>query len=200
MLVGHNGAGKSTLLAILATLSRPTSGQVLYGELDHQQMDDNMRAEIGVVDHSPMLYRQLTGRENLLFFAKLYGLPQPADAVQSWLERVGMDQEAHRPVAQLSRGMIQRLALARALIHDPSVLLMDEPFTGLDREAIDLLRGELSAAREQGKVVVLTTHELGAADQLCQHLMVLKRGRLAVDIDDKPLTTACIREHYDAAR
>ncbi len=199
LLLGPNGAGKSTLLSILGTLSRPTSGDVLYDDVPHAEAEAGLRGRIGQVDHAPMLYRQMSGRENLLFFARMYGVAQPAAAVDSWLERVGMDRHGDRPVRQLSRGMVQRLALARALIHDPSLLLLDEPFTGLDREATGVLRQQLDAARREDKVVVVTTHELDAMDGLCDELIVLKGGKLAERIEEPGMDAARLREAYHAA-
>ena len=198
LLLGPNGAGKSTLLSILSTLSRPTSGEVTYGDVGHEEAETTMRGRIGQVDHAPMLYRQMSGHENLLFFARMYGVAQPEAEVDAWLERVGMTRHARRPVGQLSRGMIQRLALARALLHDPALVLMDEPFTGLDREATGLLREELTAAGEAGKVVILTTHELDAVDGLCGQLVVLGGGRVVADIEEKGMATARVKEHYHA--
>ena len=199
LLVGPNGAGKSTLLRILSTLSRPTSGEVTYDEVGHLEAETLLRGRIGQVDHAPMLYRQMSGRENLLFFARMYGVPDPEATVEAWLDRVGLAGHAKRPVRQLSRGMIQRLALARALLHDPALLLLDEPFTGLDQEAIKLLREELAAAGEAGKVVILTTHELDAVDGLCGQLLVLREGRVAAQIEEPGMDAERVREHYHAA-
>ena len=199
LLLGPNGAGKSTMLSILGTLSRPTSGEVLYGDVPHPEAEASLRSRIGQVDHAPMLYRQMSGRENLLFFARMYGVPEETAAVDGWLERVGMDRHADRPVSQLSRGMVQRLALARALIHDPALLLLDEPFTGLDREATGVLRQELATARDKGKVVVLTTHELDAVDGLCDELLVLRDGKLASRTEEPGMAADRLREAYHAA-
>lgn len=199
LLMGPNGAGKSTLLSIACTLSRPTSGQVFYGELTHAQAEAGMRHRIGLVAHAPMLYGQLSTRENLLFYARMYGVESPEQQVEAWLHRVGLADLAHRPVEQLSRGLAQRGALARALIHDPDLLLLDEPFTGLDRDAVDLLRRELLAAREAGKTVVLVTHDVEAADSLCEQLVVLKRGRVALELSAPPMAAEAILERYHGA-
>jgi heme exporter protein A len=198
LLMGPNGAGKSTLLTILSTLSRPSSGEVRYGDHDHRAADE-LRGLIGLVAHSPMLYRQMSSRENLLFFARLYDVPDPEHVVQGWLSRVGMTQAADRPVQQLSRGMVQRVALARALIPEPQLLLLDEPFTGLDREATELLRREIAAARDAGKIVAIVTHDVEAVDGLCGHLLVLARGRVAADLHEPALGATRILEHYHAA-
>jgi heme exporter protein A len=196
LLVGPNGAGKSTLLAILSTLSRPSSGEVRYGEHDHAYAERHLRGRIGLLAHTPMLYERMTGRENLLFFARMYGVPEAAAAVSRTLTRVGMEDAADRPVSQLSRGMAQRLALARALLSDPDLLLLDEPFTGLDREAVGLLRDELEAARAGGRLVLVVTHDLEAVDGLCGHLLVLREGRLAVEQAESALSSQRILELY----
>jgi heme exporter protein A len=201
LLMGPNGAGKSTLLSILSTLSRPSSGEVRYGSRSHRQAEEELRGRIGLVAHAPMLYRQLSCRENLRFWARLYGVGDAAAEVERWLARVGLAEAADKPAQDLSRGMAQRLALARALLPDPELLLLDEPFTGLDREAIATLRKELAAAREAGKIVALVSHELDAVDGLCQHLVVLRRGRVAGELREPggALAVARIQEAYLAA-
>ena len=133
LLLGPNGAGKSTLLGILSTLSRPSRGEVLYGDIPHPRAETELKGEIALVAHAPMLYRHLSGRENLRFFARIHGVQNAEEAVTAWLERVDMAHAADRPVAELSRGMTQRLTLARALLPGPRLLVLDEPFTGLDR-------------------------------------------------------------------
>jgi heme exporter protein A len=196
LVLGPNGAGKSTLLGILSTLSRPTSGEVLYGARDHRFAEENLRDRIGLCAHAPMLYRQLTGRENLRFFARLHGVSGAEAVVERWLDRVGMTEFADKPTLELSRGMAQRLALALALLAEPDLLLLDEPFTGLDREATELLRSELTAARAAGKIVVVVSHELGAVDGLAQHLIVLRRGRVATELREPALAATRIQEAY----
>ena len=199
LLMGPNGAGKSTLLAILSTLSRPTSGTVRYGELDHRAAEGALRGRIGLLAHIPLLYERMSCRENLLFFARLYGLDPAEELVQRWLVRVGMEEAADKAVSQLSRGMLQRVALARALLPDPDLLLLDEPFTGLDRDAVRLLREELRGAREAGKIIVVVTHDVEAVDGLCDRLLVLKRGKLAAELAEAALPFRRIQEHYHAA-
>jgi heme exporter protein A len=201
LLMGPNGAGKSTLLSILSTLSRPSSGQVFFGELEHARAEAELRGRIGLLAHAPLLYRQLSGRENLIFFARLYGLdPGEAEAAASgWLQRVGMSAEADKPVQALSRGMTQRVALARALLPDPDLLLLDEPFTGLDREAVELLRTELRRAAAAAKLVVLVSHDLDAVSGLVDQLLVLRRGKLVADQSEQGLAAAAILERYRAA-
>lgn len=196
LIMGPNGAGKSTLLGVLSTLTRPSSGSVRYGDKDHGHAAQHLRHRIGVLAHNPMLYPQLTGRENLLFFARLYGLSaaHAEEAARQWLERVHLEGQGDRPVHQLSRGMTQRIALARTLLPAPELLLLDEPFTGLDREASELLRRELRLAAERGAIVALVTHQLAALEELGQQLLVLERGRLVREERGTGLVTAFIRE------
>jgi len=199
LLMGPNGAGKSTLLGILSTLSPPTSGEVRYGEHDHPTAHRLLRGRIGLLAHDAMLYDRMSCRENLVFFARLYGLSRPAEVASRWLERVQMQEAADRQVSQLSRGMLQRVALARVLLPDPELLLLDEPFTGLDRDAVALLRQQLKQVREAGTIILLVTHDVEAVDGLCDHLLVLRRGHLAAEHRESGLAGRQIQERYHAA-
>ena len=143
VIFGPNGAGKSTLIRILSSLSRPTGGRVLIGGLDLATHADGIRRYLGVVSHAPLLYDSLTAEENLRFFAQLYGMKEPAPRIAEMLERVGLTARRNDLVRTFSRGMVQRLAIARALLHDPQVLLLDEPDTGLDPQAAEMLHGLL---------------------------------------------------------
>ena len=177
-LLGGNGAGKTTLLNILATLERPSSGEVYYDRNRWATVARRGRAHVGWVSHAALVYEDLTGRENLTFYARMYGLEAPAKQSERWLARVGLEEAADQRVAGYSRGMLQRLSVARALLHDPSLLLLDEPLTGLDRQwraKIGVLFGEL---RERGKIIVMSTHDLHALDGLCDRVGILKRGKL----------------------
>jgi ABC-type multidrug transport system ATPase subunit len=177
-LLGHNGAGKSTLLSIAATLLQPSSGTVRYG--DHAANGSAaLRARIGMLGHDLYLYPELSAAENLRFFARLYGLPDVERRVARGLEQAGLADRAGDVVSGYSRGMRQRLALERALIHDPRLLLLDEPFTGLDEGSRDTLRERLRVARAAGAIVVLTTHDIAAIDGLTDARMTLVDGRLA---------------------
>jgi heme exporter protein A len=175
-LEGPNGAGKSTLLAVLATVIRPTFGRVAYEPLGDDV--DVVRPELGWVAHESMLYRELTGRENVALAARLYGVSDEA----AW-ERACARVEAHafvdRRVGTLSRGQRQRIALARALVHGPSVLLLDEPWTGLDASSAALLERELVAERDRGNLVVVVTHAADQAERLGARRLRLEGGRVA---------------------
>jgi heme ABC exporter ATP-binding subunit CcmA len=177
-LLGPNGAGKSTMLAILATLLRPTSGRVRYGVAGPAEPGPALRAAIGVLGHDLFLYPELTARENLRFFGALCGLQDDDRAALAALERAGLSDRADDPVGSFSRGMRQRVALERALIHRPRLVLLDEPFTGLDDASTAVLVGRLRSLRDEGAIVVLATHDLDLADGLIDHAVFLRDGRM----------------------
>jgi heme exporter protein A len=179
--LGPNGAGKSTLLGILATLLRPTAGTVRYGALTSTQ-GATLRARIGVLGHDLFLYPELTARENLEFFAGVHGLDNPAAAAREALARAGLDERGDDPVSAFSRGMRQRVALERALIHRPRLVLLDEPFTGLDDASAAALLQRLHALRADGAMVVVATHDLDLADGLLDHALFLRDGRPAASV------------------
>jgi len=180
-VLGPNGAGKSTLLGILSTLVRPTSGRVSFAGqtvLRHSLV----RTTIGYVGHEPGLYGDLTARQNLQLFANLYGVPDAHQRVDQMLERVALADVRRDAIARtFSRGMQQRLALARALLHEPQILLFDEPSSALDPAGAAWLAEELARERAAGRLVVLVTHDLDAAAAVASHLVILRRGRLAFD-------------------
>ncbi len=178
-LLGPNGAGKSTLLSIAATLLQPTSGQVQFGAHAGRDGGPALRSRIGMLGHDLYLYAELSAAENLRFFAQIYGLSGIERRVDTALERAGLSGRRDDIVSGFSRGMRQRLALERALIHEPRLLLLDEPFTGLDEGARDALRVRLLAAKSEGAIVLLTTHDLAAIAQLTDATLSLVDGRLA---------------------
>jgi heme exporter protein A len=180
-LLGANGAGKSTLVGILATLVAPSSGEVRYGGAVAD--DDALRGAIGLIAHESLCYADLSGRENLEFFARLYGLPRPQARrrADELLERVGLGEAARRPARTYSRGMMQRLAVARAVAHQPRLLLADEPFTGLDRGGVELLGQLLEEERARGAILLVVTHDFDAVARLVDRVVVLHRGRIAHD-------------------
>jgi heme exporter protein A len=182
LLLGPNGAGKSTLLRIFATLVRPTSGTLRIHGADPRQTDRAvLRRRIGLLSHQGFLYDHLTGLENLLFYGRLYGLPDPLPAAVLALRGAGLVDRALDPTRSYSRGMQQRLAIERALLHDPDVVLLDEPFTGLDRRASDGLENRLAALRTAGRTCVMTTHDLRSGLRLADRVVILAGGRLAAD-------------------
>jgi ABC-type multidrug transport system ATPase subunit len=178
-LLGANGSGKSTLLSIASTLLPPTGGTVRYGAATAAAGGSSLRQRIGLLGHDLFLYTELTAEENLTFFAELYGLDDVDGRVREALRAAGLEDRAGDPVASFSRGMRQRLALERALLHSPRLLLLDEPFTGLDDPSAIALRARLARVREAGAIVLVTTHELEAIETIVDAAYVLSRGRCA---------------------
>ncbi|MCS6952801.1 MAG: heme ABC exporter ATP-binding protein CcmA [Bryobacterales bacterium] len=176
-LLGRNGAGKTTLLRILAGLSRPARGRVRILGTDARH--ETTRRRIGVLGHGIGLYDELSAFENLRLFASLYGAVDPAGTALAWLQRTGLEAVKDGLAREFSRGMRQRLALARVFLHEPSVLLLDEPFTALDDRAIAILQALLAEARTRGATIVLSTHQLREALELATHALLLVRGRTA---------------------
>ena len=184
-LLGPNGAGKSTILAMLATLLKPTSGAIRYGRVPPATHGPGLRARIGVLGHDLFLYPELTARENLAFFAGLYQCPEPQHAAGRALQQAGLADRADDPVSSFSRGMRQRVALERALIHQPRLALLDEPFTGLDDASAAALVMRLRSLRDAGTIVVLATHDLDLAEGLLDQALFLRDGRV-VDAVARP--------------
>lgn len=182
-LLGPNGGGKSTLLRLLCGLSKPNAGVIRVGGWALPGEAAAVRAQIGVVAHKPLLYDTLTAAENLRFFGRLYGLPagESEARIRALLAEVGLAKRADDLVRTFSRGMQQRLSIARALLHQPDVLLFDEPHTGLDQAASAMLDAVIVRAREQGRTLVIATHELERAAQLATRAVILVRGRVAHD-------------------
>jgi heme exporter protein A len=174
-VLGPNGAGKSTLLRLLAGLARPNAGTIeIDGEPAHRR---SARRRIGYIGHATLLYPALTARENLVFAARLYQLPDPATRAAQLLEEADLGAVADEQVAGFSRGMAQRVAIARGLVHDPALLLLDEPFTGLDRSASERLLLRLASLHSDGRSLILVTHDLAHAAQLADASLVLANGR-----------------------
>ena len=181
-ILGGNGAGKSTLLKILSLQLRPSEGELSWeGRPLDRKSRLALRREVGLVAHRPMLYRALTGWENLELFDQLHGNPQSGRAarLEALLEEVGLSEAAMRPAGTYSRGMQQRLALARALLASPMLLLLDEPFSGLDQGASLRCHALIEARRRAGALVLLVTHDLSAAARLADRALILRRGRLS---------------------
>lgn len=178
-LVGPNGAGKTTFLRILASLSRPTLGEVRLAGHPLPAQAAAVRRILGVVSHQPLLYGDLTAEENLRFYARMYGLVDPEPRVREILDTVGLAKRRRDLVRQFSRGMQQRLAIGRAILHNPEVMLFDEPHTGLDPEAASMLDGLLSDVAARGRTVVMTSHDLARASGLASRVDILARGVIA---------------------
>ncbi|GIW43035.1 MAG: hypothetical protein KatS3mg077_0317 [Candidatus Binatia bacterium] len=180
-LVGPNGAGKSTLLKLLATLWRPTVGTLrLFGQ-HTRDPSPTVRQRIGYLGHESLLYPQLTLRENLALYGRLYGLSAPSPRVTDLFAQLALDGWGERPIRTLSRGLLQRAALARSLLHEPQLLLLDEPFTGLDAAAAERVAQMLHSLQHKGTTIVLSTHDFHQAEAFCQRVICLDRGRVVYD-------------------
>ncbi len=187
-LFGPNGAGKTTVLGMLSGSLRPTAGQVRIDDRPVDPRDLEAHGRIGVLSHQTFLYGRLTAAENLRFFGSLYRVPNLKDRVAERLEAVGLSDRADHQVQTYSRGMRQRLALARALLHDPEIVLLDEPYTGLDAHAADMLRSVLASLKDGRRTVVLVTHNLTQGLALADRVAIQVRGRFVYQgpVDDVP--------------
>jgi heme exporter protein A len=179
-ILGENGAGKSTLLRILAGLSRPSAGQfsALHEASSAPLTRDALRGKIGYVGHATLVYGELTARENLVFAARLHGRAPSRDQIDAILADVGLSDVADRRAGGFSRGMAQRLSIARAVVHEPNVLLLDEPFTGLDESSAERLSTQLVGLREGGRTLILVTHDPRRAVELSDRALILHRGEI----------------------
>ena len=192
---GRNGAGKTTFLKIAATLIRHTHGNLRIEGIDIREEPEQARRHIGFLSHTTYLYRDLTPIENLRFFSRLYSMPNAEERILSLLDRVGLRRRASDPVRAFSRGLHQRLGIARVMLHDPSIILLDEPYTGLDAHAVDVLDEMLLEACRRGKTIILTTHDLEQGLRNATRAAIIDRGKIVLDADAKD---AAIREAYQA--
>jgi len=176
-LIGRNGAGKTTLLRTIAGFSRPGRGRILIHGKEPRETET--RRQLGFIGHGISVYDELSALENLILYGKLYGVADPRKSALEWLERTGLERVRDGLVREFSRGMRQRLAVARAFLHEPAVLLLDEPFTALDDRAIAVLQTLLRQGLADGKTIVISTHQLREALDLASHVALLIRGELA---------------------
>jgi heme exporter protein A len=221
VIFGPNGAGKTTLIRILSSLSRPSGGAVSIGGLDLATHADGIRRHLGVVSHAPLLYDSLTAEENLRFFARLYAMKRPEARITAMLEQVGLSARRGDLVRTFSRGMVQRLAIARALLHDPELLLLDEPDTGLDPQAAEMLHhllsrlsgraaapggSEVGAAQTNGdsgalasstRTIVTITHSIERGLAIADRVAILANGRVVFEAVAAGLSPMDFRSIYD---
>ena len=176
-IFGPNGAGKTTLLRVLSTLARPSSGEARVGGVDLREEPDKARELIGFISHQSMLYPDLTAEENLLLYAELYGVTDPRARVAELLDAVGLSHRRLDQVRTFSRGMTQRVSIARALVHDPAVVFLDEPYSGLDPHAVEIFDSLIAAVRGD-RTFVMVSHDLAKGFEMCSHALVLARGRV----------------------
>lgn len=195
-IFGPNGAGKTTLVRCLATLSRPSGGRIRIDGQELRQASAGIRRRLGVVSHASFLHPPLTARENLSFYGSMFGVADPGRRAEEVADAVGIGSRLDDPVRTFSRGLLQRCAIARALVHDPDLLLFDEPFAGLDPVAADSLRDLLTDARRDGTTVVMTSHDLERGRKLADRIVVLDRGRVALDSPSAEISATDLARRY----
>ena len=195
-LLGPNGAGKTTLLRILASLSRPSLGEVNIAGYKLPQQAAQVRARLGVVSHLPLLYGDLSAEENLRFYARLFGIVNYELRITEVLEMTGLENRRRDLVRTFSRGMQQRLAIGRAVLHDPDVMLFDEPYTGLDQDASSMLDDVLKTVAAQGRTIVMTSHDLARAEDLATRFDILSRGVITASATRRQLKKTDLLTFY----
>lgn len=198
-LLGPNGAGKTTFLRILASLSRPSLGEVSVAGYRLPNEAAAVRARLGVVSHLPLLYGDLSAEENLRFYGRMYGIANLEPRITEVLEMVGLDNRRRDLVRTFSRGMQQRLAIGRAVLHDPDVMLFDEPYTGLDQDASSMLDEVLKTVAAKGRTVVMTSHDLARAEELATRFDILSRGVITATATHKQLKRTNLLTFYKEA-
>jgi heme exporter protein A len=198
-LLGPNGAGKTTFLRILASLSRPSLGEVTVAGYHLPNEAASVRARLGVVSHLPLLYGDLSAEENLRFYGRMYGLANLDLRITEVLEMVGLENRRRDLVRTFSRGMQQRLAIGRAVLHDPDVMLFDEPYTGLDQDASSMLDEVLQTVAAKGRTVVMTSHDLARAEDLATRFDILSRGVISASATQKQLKRSNLLTFYKEA-
>lgn len=198
---GPNGAGKTTLIKILTGLTRASSGTARIAGYEVEEGRPEMRRQIGVISHSTGLYSDLTPMENMVFFGKMYGLERPAESALAVLEDVGLTQRRNDRVGTFSRGMLQRLSIARAILHDPSILFLDEPFTGLDIHASNVLKEQLQVLHDKKRTILMTTHDVSCGLEMCDKVALQVMGKFAFFEDVKEVNKDNFETMYfDAVR
>lgn len=197
VLVGPNGTGKTTLLRIVAALSKPTAGSVCLAGIDVADGAVEVRRRVGFLSHQSLLYGDLTGEENLRFYGRMYDVANLEERMVAMLRQVGLESERHDLVRTFSRGMKQRLAIARALLHDPPVLLLDEPYTGLDRQAAEMLDAVLQDAGIGSRTVLWTTHDLERGLQVSRRAAILVDGGVACQMSGENWDPDGFRQEYE---
>jgi heme exporter protein A len=198
-LMGPNGAGKTTFLRILATLSKPSSGKVVVAGYSLPDQAADIRQRLGVVSHLPLLYGDLSAEENLLFYSRMYSIADPQNRISEVLEFVGLANRRKDLVRTFSRGMQQRLSIGRAILHDPAVLLLDEPHTGLDQDACEMLDHLLRDVAVRGRTIVMTTHDLSRVQDMANRFDVLSHGKIVASVAKSDLPQDGLLSYYRQA-
>ncbi|KAA3619588.1 MAG: heme ABC exporter ATP-binding protein CcmA [Calditrichaeota bacterium] len=195
-ILGPNGAGKSTFIRILSTLSRPNQGDIFIDGKSVFENPAEFRRKIGLIAHATFLYPELTAAENLKFYATLYRVPKPEKRADALLKTVGLAHRSNDRVRTFSRGMQQRLAIARAILNEPEILLLDEPYTGLDQSASQLLTDRILELKSENRTIVLITHNIQQGFQLADKIAVFKEGRIAFEAETGDMTESEFQQRY----
>ncbi len=195
-LFGPNGAGKTTLIRILSSLMRPTSGEVRVAGYDARSEGEDLRRIIGVISHNTFLYDNLTAFENLKFYGRMYDVNNLKERILDVLELVGLKGQIYDMVQTFSRGMQQRLSLARAILHEPAVLLLDEPYAGLDQNGIKILKGILEDFRKGGRTTIMTSHDLQRGLEMCSRVAILHSGIIVYNEDISRIVRGDFQQLY----
>jgi heme exporter protein A len=195
-ILGPNGAGKSTLLKVLSTLIKPTTGQVMINGLNLKKNQLEIKKLFGYLPHSSLLYDQYSPLENLIFFGKLYGVNNPEKRATELVKEVGLSFFLNEPVKNFSRGMIQRIAIARAIVHEPKILYLDEPHTGLDQGAIAILNNVIVSMKEKGTTTLMVTHDFKQAAEICDRILIMKNGKIVDDFKLKERNLDLVNDKY----
>jgi heme ABC exporter ATP-binding subunit CcmA len=195
-LFGPNGAGKTTLIRILSSLVRPTSGEALVAGYDARNEGQDLRRIIGVISHNTFLYDNLTAFENLKFYGRMYDVKGLKERIEEVLELVELKERMHERVLTFSRGMQQRLSVARMILHEPAILLLDEPYAGLDQNGIETLKGLLGGFREGGKTTIMTSHDLERGLEMCSRVAILHSGVIVYNEEISSIVRGDFRDIY----
>lgn len=195
-IFGPNGAGKTTLIRILSTLTKASAGDFTISGISPQKEPEKIRRQIGVIGHQTFLYEDLTAAENLRFYGKLYDVENLTDKIEKILKNVGLGLRENDRVRTFSRGMQQRLSIARAMLHEPQLLLLDEPYTGLDQHASEMLSGWLRALRLENRTTLMVTHDLERGIDLADRVAILVRGKLIFNEPRKNIDLKNFRQIY----
>lgn len=195
-IFGPNGAGKTTLIRILSTITKASSGDVSIGGFSLAKEPEKIRSQIGVIAHQTFLYEDLTAEENLRFYGKLYDVPDLNAKIENIISEVGLQLRRKDRVRTFSRGMQQRLSIARAMLHDPSLLLLDEPYTGLDQHASEMLSGWLKRLSSSERTTLMVTHDLERGIDMADRVAILSSGRLVFEKQKSEIDPQTFRQTY----
>ncbi|MFP5113554.1 ABC transporter ATP-binding protein [Bacillaceae bacterium C204] len=196
-ILGPNGAGKSTLLKMLATLIKPTSGLIKVNDMDLKKNHIQIKKILGYLPHSSLLYDHYTPLENIVFFGNIYGVKNVEQRATELVKEVGLSFFLNEPVKNFSRGMIQRIAIARAIVHEPEILLLDEPHTGLDQGAIGILNNVILSMKAKGTTTLMVTHDFKQAAEFCDRIIIIKNGKIIDDFRIENQDLGYVSEKYE---